>query len=377
VSADVTVSGYVLNMDDGQQGNYKVVYSALYRDDITEYTVTRLTNGLPYRFTVQAVNANGYSVASSSTTLYACSDPSIATAPVKVSSTLTTMTVSWSTPESNGGCAVSSYQLYTSGTLDTSVHSSVVDNTFEVSYLTLSQTITFDTEVGSIINFRLTAVTLGGSSTSLTSSYVLGMVPSKPEDVGGVATLAEVTTETTDEQLVVQGVGLITDAETGGSSIIGYEFQVDDSNFGNYVTVQGGEDDRTTSLKAYITYGISRGLTYGVRYRGINSVGEGEWSDPIYVIASTTPARPEQPVITSASETEIVLRLIPVSNDGGEPITAYKLMVADSTSDHSDFQPYPNVGTESIELARTYTVPTFTEPEIYGFKVEACNEHRG
>ena len=71
VSAPLSVTGYVLNMDDGKLGEYTPVYIGTNRPDLTEYTVTGLTTGLPYRFTLQALNSNGYSLASTQTTLYA------------------------------------------------------------------------------------------------------------------------------------------------------------------------------------------------------------------------------------------------------------------------------------------------------------------
>jgi hypothetical protein len=58
---DLDVTGYVLNMDNGKNGNFNQVYIGSNRPDITSYTVGDLTTGLPYRFTVQAINDNGYS----------------------------------------------------------------------------------------------------------------------------------------------------------------------------------------------------------------------------------------------------------------------------------------------------------------------------
>lgn len=71
VVSPLPVSGYVLNMDDGRLGEMSVVYLGRNRPDLKEYTVEGLTTGLPYRFSVQAINSNGWSVASATTTLYA------------------------------------------------------------------------------------------------------------------------------------------------------------------------------------------------------------------------------------------------------------------------------------------------------------------
>jgi hypothetical protein len=105
VSAPLSVTGYILNMDDGRLGEYSQVYVGTNRPDLTEYTVTGLTTGLSYRFTLQAINYNGRSIASSSTTLYACDVPAGLAAPKYVSSDkdALTITLSWDSPSDEGG----------------------------------------------------------------------------------------------------------------------------------------------------------------------------------------------------------------------------------------------------------------------------------
>lgn len=68
----LAVTGYILNMDDGQNGNIQNIYIGTNRPDILSYTVGSLTTGLPYRFTVQAIDDNGYSASSSIATFYSC-----------------------------------------------------------------------------------------------------------------------------------------------------------------------------------------------------------------------------------------------------------------------------------------------------------------
>jgi titin len=105
VSAPLSVTGYILNMDDGRLGEYSQVYVGTNRPDLTEYTVTGLTTGLSYKFTLQAINYNGRSLASSSTTLYACDVPAGLAAPKYVSSDkdALTITLSWDSPSDEGG----------------------------------------------------------------------------------------------------------------------------------------------------------------------------------------------------------------------------------------------------------------------------------
>lgn len=44
-----------------------------------------------------------------------------------------------------------------------------------------------------------------------------------------------------------------------------------------------------------VTKGIVKGRTFRVRYRAINSIGAGPWSDIAYIPASTVPKAPPKP----------------------------------------------------------------------------------
>lgn len=71
VVSQLPVTGWILNMDDGKLGTMTPIYNGTNRPDLTSYKVGDLTTGLPYRFSVQAVDSNGISIASSTTSIYA------------------------------------------------------------------------------------------------------------------------------------------------------------------------------------------------------------------------------------------------------------------------------------------------------------------
>jgi hypothetical protein len=48
-------------MDDGLNGDFKIIYSESNLPFNTSHTEHFLTRGLPYRFKVQSENLNGYS----------------------------------------------------------------------------------------------------------------------------------------------------------------------------------------------------------------------------------------------------------------------------------------------------------------------------
>jgi len=74
-ASDLSVTGYVLNVDDGRNTDLLPVYIGPNRPDVLSFTVGGLKKGLPYRFSVQAINENGYSVQSAISQFYACSAP--------------------------------------------------------------------------------------------------------------------------------------------------------------------------------------------------------------------------------------------------------------------------------------------------------------
>ena len=59
--SELATSGYILNMDDGQRTDLKPIYLGQAKSDVFSFATGGLTTGLPYRFSIQAVNENGYS----------------------------------------------------------------------------------------------------------------------------------------------------------------------------------------------------------------------------------------------------------------------------------------------------------------------------
>lgn len=317
-----------------------------------------------YSFKVSAMNLNGEGALSPALNVHACNAPSQPDAPTRVTSTTTTISLTWAPPLSDGGCSLTGYSLLTdSGT--GGLVTTEVDTALNTSPETLLKIVTLSSGLtGSWIRFRITAYNAEGQSTSRTIQYVLAQTPNQP-----LLAPSEVTDETTDTQIVVQATEIVS-PENGGSSITGYEFQIDDGNLGEYVTAQGGSDDRTLALKASITLNIIKGRTYRVRYRGINSVGEGEWSIAVEVIASTTPGKPDIPIITSALDTAIGLAFTPVTNNGGQDLIGYELYFSNSTISLSTFTQDTNY--DGSSMAYSFSIG-IVAGNTYGFKIRAVN----
>lgn len=94
---------------------------------LTSYTVTGLTSGEEYKFTVSAYNYNEASDPSSTEAFFACIAPSGFSAPYLIDSSLTdeTMTIGWTVPTQDGGCPITGYAVYMDDGTGSSIYSEV------------------------------------------------------------------------------------------------------------------------------------------------------------------------------------------------------------------------------------------------------------
>ena len=172
----------------------------------------------------------------------------------------------------------------------------------------------------------------------------------------------------------------------GGSPVLGYDMQIDDGHYGEYRFILGGDRGANTLATSVVLtaedHGVEAGLTYRVRYRAINAIGEGEWSDVAYIRAATLPHPPPSPVVTSHDASEITLELSPTSNDGGSigGAAAWYNLHVNEGEDGSEFHKI----TAYDGAALTYTAlagdaigsagVVFEEGKVYTFKLTAENE---
>lgn len=99
---------YIDNKGDGVFG------TAISITDLTslQYTFTGLSDGSEYGIKIQALNAVGAGDYSNIVIFIVAEIPSAPSAPVMDASTLTTITVAWSPPSSDGGTSITGYKLY-------------------------------------------------------------------------------------------------------------------------------------------------------------------------------------------------------------------------------------------------------------------------
>jgi len=190
-----------------------------------------------------------------------------------------------------------------------------------------------------------------------------------------------------DAQQISLTLPVLDGADTGGAPIVGYDMQIDDGKSGAFRYVLGGNrSENTLATSVFLTAesdGVEKGLTYRVRYRAINEIGEGPWSDISYVRAATLPAAPASPAVTFFDDTRIDLALATTSDNGGSAggaVFRYRLHVDEGTegSVFHELTGYDGVAS-SYSVAAGAAHPSggaavFAAGTTYTFKLTAENE---
>lgn len=178
---ELPVLGYYLNVDDGYGGAKTILYDGTNQPSVFMYTASGLITGLTYTFTVQAINYNGASAESAEASFIICTKPTNLAAPFLSASTETTLTISWTAPESNGGCQVNSYYLYTNDGAGGSPTTEVDAGTINDNPTLRQHTVSFTSgDTGKSYIFKLSVENVVGTTESDTVEIVLAAVPDAP-----------------------------------------------------------------------------------------------------------------------------------------------------------------------------------------------------
>ena len=295
------ITGYRVYFAKDIGGTYSLLFDGKDFRTITSYIVEDLNTGSLYKFKISAYNFNGEGPVSNELVTYACVAPSKMSAPTRVSSTQTSINIEWEQPKDNGGCSIQGYAVFRNdgndGQITTEVNTNMDTNIRDRPSLN-SMSVTYfpPASVGSVFAFQVKVFNLVGSSLSFTSSYLLATIPSSPES-GPVNDLTVVTSS----NIRVSFSPLTTVAQTGGSTVLSYNLQVDDGA-GNFTNVQGLQKD-SLALSARIN--ATKGVTYAFRYRAKNVYGWGDFSPLTFVLAADKPSQPQKPSFIAATDNSI------------------------------------------------------------------------
>jgi len=294
----------------------------------TSTTVSGLTNGTAYTFTVTATNSAGTSAASAPSNPVTPAAPPGAPTNVSATGGNTQATVTWSAPTSNGGAAIISYTVTSS------------PGGLSATSTTTSATVTGLTN-GTSYTFTVTATNSAGTGPASTASgaVVPAGPPSTPTNVSATPGNAQAS------------VSWTAPASNNGAAITSYT--VTSTPGGLTATVNGSTTSATVT-------GLSNGTSYTFTVTATNSAGTSAAST---ASASVTPAAPPgAPTAVAATGgmgQATVTWTAPASN-GGAAITSYTVTSSPG-------------GLTATTTTTSATVTGLTNGTTYTFAVTATN----
>lgn len=235
----------------------------------TSCIVTDLSNGTAYTFTVTASNSTGTGTASAPTNSVtpnpAVSKPSVVRDVVATMTGSGAATVTWQAPTSNGGAAITQYELqYRVGTSGPWSNADDTRGPAALSYAFTGLT------NGSNYFFRVAARNAGG----LSSDWTAPAGPAIPGTVPGKVT--GVTATPGPGQVSLSWVA----PSANGYAILDYRVEYKLTPGASWTLV----DDTSTST-AFTVTGLTNDAQYQFRVRAHNALGSGDYSD----VATATP----------------------------------------------------------------------------------------
>ena len=316
------ISGYKIEYRIGS-GSYMTLVENT-GSTITTYSHSPITTGTVYVYRVYAITAFGTGTSPTSeavvksTATSALAAPGAPTALSASAVSPTQINLSWSAPTNNGGASITGYKIESKS--GTGSFTSLVANTGTTS-TTYSHT---GLATGTAYTYRVYAINSVG--TSVASSEIQA-TPSSSSAPGLPGVPTQLTTN------VISGTQInlswSAPANNGGSAITGYKIE-SKSGTGSYAILVANTGSAATT---YSHTGLTSGTTYVYRVYAITQTGTGLPSSEISATAgsptqaASVPGAVSSLVAVPSSATQINLSWGAPANNGGAPITGYKIEV--------------------------------------------------
>jgi titin len=309
-----------------------------------------LTNGTTYTFQVAAVNdakTGSYSARSSEVTPRTV--PGIPTNATAAANNIGGVKIDWSAPTSDGGAAISDYQVTICGGTDCVNYGVNISTGNQLTY-TVPETPT-RTMVGYKWSFLIRAVNVAGAGAQ---TSLIG-----PVDPKRVANAPSNVVATVDNS---GGVGVTwTAPSSNGANITDYIVQ--------YCT--GGTcttyNDGTSATASASVAGLVKGTPYTFKVAAVNAAGTSEYSLPsIAVTPRTVPEPPTNATAVVNNIGGIVVSWTAPTDNGGNAISDYTVQSCVGGS----CTPFAH---SPASTATSQTVTGLTKGTSYTFKVAAVN----
>jgi titin len=358
-----TITSYKIDYKAGG-GSYTTLVTTSGTDATkTNYSHTGLTTGVQYSYKIYAINSVGTSIASAEisvtpSTSSVGSLPGSPTGLVATPISPTQANLSWTAP-SNGGHPITGYKIeYRIGG---GSYAELVSNTGNTA-TTYSHT---GMTAGQVYVYRVYAITSFGQSEKPSAETTVNLKSASSASVPGAPPSLSATAVSPTQV----NLSWLAPSNNGGYQISGYKIEVKKGSTA-YSTLIANTGNSTTT---YSHAGLTTGTTYSYKVYAINSIGTGTASPeasatPTVGSTSSSPAPPTGLVATSASATQINLSWSAPSNNGGSPITGYKIEYKIGSSGT-----YSTLVANTVNTAVTYSHTGLTAGQTYTYRVSAIN----
>ena len=316
--------------------------------------LTDLLGGTSYTFRAYSDSSCSTWLGSEVTfTTLAASVPPAPSKPAVSGATSGQVTITW-TSGGDGGSAITSWEYQQKagagqwGSWTTVPSSGASTRTYTV------QSLTNNTEY----KFKVRAVNSAGNGAASPESFGAtpgASVPSAP---------SQLRASSQNRQISLLWFSQISD---GGSPIIRHEYlqSTDGVTWGtDWKTIA---DAPPGAVGGSVT-GLTNGVLYAFKIRGVNAVGNGAESPSSGTIAPGATA-PLAPKLTALAGDRQVKLTWTSGGDGGSPITSWEYSQKEGTNLWGDFINIPNSGATTT----SYTVTGLTNGTVYKFRVRAVN----
>jgi len=361
-TAQATVTGYSLYINDLSVGDWRRAYSGLGYPTRQVATITNLTVGQSYRFKISAHNAVGASLNSSEATFIASDFPEAPSQPARLNSTASEVAIAWQPPTDNGGEIIGYYEVHHKLASEAESAWALVANISDINTLEFLHT---GLSAAVDVQYKVRAKTNKGYGPfSIRNTFVLAAAPT--------ITAAPAKVQSTRNSITAEWLF----SSEGGSPITGYRLYQTYVRTGAETLIYDGSNQPTVSSMQ--VEGLLEGEWYKYRVSAINRVGEGALSPlSVAMISAQVPARSAIPTFLSATSTTITLGLQPTSDNGGSAVTAYNVYATAATSDGASSETYTKVASYdglSMQFVLDNSAETsFATGQIYRFSFSATN----
>jgi hypothetical protein len=117
---------------------------------------------------------------------------------------------------------------------------------------------------------------------------------------------------------------------------------------------------------------LTASKTYQIKVQAVNEIGSSMISERAYLVCADLPDAPSAPILEGTTATSISVAWNEPVNDGGAPISGYRLYMNDLLADDNFNMVYDG---SNYPSAISFTSRDLTPGKYYRFKVSAMNRN--